>query len=45
MRPVLRGACKYEGLIDGSLSLIDLARLNDAIDVFDENARRLAARK
>lgn len=45
MRPVLRGCCRYESLIDGSLSLTDLARLNDALDVFDENARRLAARK
>lgn len=45
MRPVLRGCCSYESLKNGVLSLADLARMNDALDVFDENARRLAARK
>jgi hypothetical protein len=45
MRPVLRGSCLYESLIDGKLTLLDVARLNDAIDVADENARRMAARK
>jgi uncharacterized protein DUF6889 len=45
MRPVLRGCCSYESLIDGKLSLVDLARLNDAIDVSDENARRLTPRR
>jgi len=30
--------------LDGRLSLVDLARMNDALDVFDENARRLAPR-
>jgi hypothetical protein len=44
MRPVLRGCCQYESLVSGRLSLIDVARMNDAIDVFDENARRLAPR-
>lgn len=44
MRPVLRGCCRYESLKDGRLCLIDLARMNDALDVFDENSRRLAAR-
>jgi len=41
MRPVLRGLCRYESLIDGKLSLFDVARMNDAIDVQDENERRL----
>ncbi len=45
MRPVLRGCCSYESLIDGKLNLLDLARLNDAIDVADENARRLTPRR
>ena len=44
MRPVLRGCCRYESLKDGTLSLADIARLNDALDVFDENARRLTPR-
>lgn len=43
MRPVLRGMCRYESLINGNLRLVDLARMNDALDVFDENERRLSA--
>lgn len=41
MRPVLRGLCRYESLTDGSLNLCDLAEMNDALDVADENERRL----
>ena len=44
MRPVLRGCCQYESLIEGRITLLDLARMNDAIDVADENARRLSPR-
>lgn len=40
MRPVLRGLCRYESIIDGSLSLVDIADLNDAIDAMDENNHR-----
>lgn len=40
MRPVSRGLCKYESLIDCTLSLEDLARMNDALDVQDENEKR-----
>lgn len=40
MRPVLRGLCKYESLKDGSLDLEDIALMNDALDVQDENERR-----
>lgn len=40
MRPVLRGLCRYESLIDGSLDLVDVARMNDAISVENENAAR-----
>lgn len=43
MRPVLRGLIKYESLKDGSLDLCDIARLNDALDIQDENNRRIAA--
>lgn len=39
-RPVLRGLCRYESLIDGTLSLYDIAEMNDAIDVLDENTWR-----
>jgi len=40
-RPVLRGLCRYESLKDGSLDLADVARLNDWLDVQDENEARL----
>jgi hypothetical protein len=40
MRPVLRKVCRYESLIDGTLGLDDVALLNDALDVQDENERR-----
>ncbi len=41
MRPVLRGLCRYESLLDGNLDLYDIARMNEALDVQDENERRL----
>lgn len=40
LRPVLRGLCKYESLIDGTLTLADVALLNDALDVQEENEMR-----
>lgn len=40
MRPVLRGLCKFESLIDCTLSLADVALMNDALDVQDENELR-----
>ena len=40
LRPVIRGAIRYESLIDGTLSLADVALLNDALDVQDENESR-----
>lgn len=40
MRPALAGVCKYESLIDGTLGLIDVARMNDALTVKAENERR-----
>jgi hypothetical protein len=39
-RPVARGLCKYESLIDGTLSLEDVAIMNDILDVQDENENR-----
>lgn len=41
MRPVLRGMCRYESLTNCSIDLYDVARMNDAIDVQDENERRM----
>lgn len=43
MRPVLEGLCKYESLVDGTLSLFDIVRLNEALDVRDENTYRITA--
>lgn len=40
LRPVGRGMCKYESLLDGTLSLYDIALMNDYLDVVDENDRR-----
>lgn len=44
-RPVLAGCCRMESLMDGTLSLADIADLNDALDVRDENQRRAMERK
>ena len=41
MRPVLAGCCRYESLLDGTLNLVDIARMNDSLDVRDENERRV----
>jgi hypothetical protein len=42
MRPVIHGMCRYEGLLDGSLNLVDIVRMNDALDVKFENEARAA---
>jgi hypothetical protein len=41
LRPVLRGMCKYESLKDGSLSMLDIVKMNEAMDVEMENQIRL----
>lgn len=41
MRPVLRGVLAYECLLGDKLMMVDLARLNDSLDVMDENQHRL----
>jgi len=43
LTPVERGWCRYESLIDGTLDISDIARMNDAIGVIDENRRRMEA--
>ena len=43
MRPVLRGKCSYESLINGQLSLYDVALMNEAMNVDDENRYRMQA--
>jgi len=41
LRPVLRGMCRYESLVDGSIGLADVALMNDALDVQADNERRM----
>lgn len=41
MRPVLEGLCQYESLINGTLDLVDIARMNEALDVHQENTARV----
>jgi hypothetical protein len=40
MRPALRGLCRFESLRDGTLDLEDVAVMNAAIDVENENDYR-----
>lgn len=39
MRPVLAGMCQFESLKNGALDLADIALMNDALSVRDENDR------
>lgn len=43
MAPVLAGVCQYVWLIDGSIGLADVARMNEAMLVRAENERRAQA--
>ena len=40
LRPVLAGLCKYESLKDGTLDLVDFIKMNNALDVKEENESR-----
>lgn len=39
-RPAAEQMCKYESLINGTLDLEDVAKMNDVLDVRAENSRR-----
>lgn len=41
LRPVLAGAIRYESLLGTEMTLLDVAVLNDALDVQAENERRI----
>lgn len=41
MRPVLEGLCKYESLLDCTIDMCDVGRMNDALDVKFENEERM----
>jgi hypothetical protein len=45
LRPVLAGCLSYEALKDCSVSLYDVLKLNDALDVQAENQERLTPRR
>jgi hypothetical protein len=36
-RPILNGLCHYESLKNGTLDLLDIAKMNEALDVQSEN--------
>lgn len=39
-RPVMEGMCRLESLKDGTLSLLDICKANEALDVRAENEWR-----
>ena len=41
LAPVLNGMCRYGELMDGSLTLVDIARMNEALIVKSENEARM----
>ena len=41
LRPVFRGMCQLESILNGTLSLEDVAMANEYIDVYEENTQRL----
>lgn len=41
MRPILRGLCRYESLLDPSFDLADFILMNEALDVEGENQLRM----
>lgn len=43
LRPVVRGMCRYESLLNGTVSLDDIALMNEALDVVAENERKAMA--
>jgi hypothetical protein len=40
LRPVIEGCCQYESLKNGVLDLVDIAKMNEALDVKAENENR-----
>jgi hypothetical protein len=41
LHPVAEGMCRYESLLDGTLKLVDIARMNEYLAVRAENRARL----
>lgn len=44
-RPILRGMCLLESVLEGRIRLIHIAKMNEALDVEAENQRRLTPPK
>lgn len=44
LRPVMLGILRYESLFDGSVTLENIGQLNEALDVRDENTKRMRNR-
>lgn len=44
MAPVGAGMCKYESLLDGTIGLVDVLRMNNYLAVRAENTSRLTRR-
>jgi hypothetical protein len=40
LRPVGAGMCRYESLLDGTLDIVDIADMNEFLDVKQENEAR-----
>lgn len=40
MAPVVEGLCKYESLLDGTLDMVDIQRMHNAMTVRATNQRR-----
>jgi uncharacterized protein DUF6889 len=45
MLPVSENMIPYTALLDGSVDLVDIIRMGDAVAVRAENARRLSSRE
>jgi hypothetical protein len=43
LAPVLAGMCSYGELLDGTLTLVDIARMNEGLVVKAENEARMIA--
>jgi hypothetical protein len=44
LRPVARGMCRYESLVDGTIGLSDIALMNEYLDAEAENQFRINKR-
>ncbi len=44
MRPVIKGMCSYTDIVNGTLTIYDVALMNQALDVQAENELRAQER-